>query len=264
MGETNTSRQQNVQENCNKPLREANCDWKETTSLLDYVCCQIAERYNLFSKGEPRRAAIIEVLARNTCLGCIAKELQTKSFQRIDNMYSEIHQLAAGLLIEALYDQLVTNGHKVTISAEASIKYGTADVIIIPSRYGISLQSNRVEIVVEIKTGFSLSVPQLLRYLIDNDKRSLILWRIRNEQVLLLEGPEIRLLVLQFVRMIVSRADKLLQGFDVDCGHSTDSKSWRPNSQQLQEAFSDFAKGVVSTLTSVVETITQMIGEQQN
>ena len=207
---------------------------------------------------------IIEVLARNTCIACVDKELRTKSFQRIDNMYTELHQLACSMLVEELYDQLVKNGHTVTITTEENIKYGKIDVFIIPSNFGLCLHSNRVEIAVEIKTGFSLSLPQLLRYGIDNDHRSLLLWRIRNKQVLLFEGNEFRQLIGQFVKMTISRADRLLEAPELNCKHSTQQKSWSPNSQQLQETFSDFSNGVIKSLPSVVEAVVSRFELEMN
>ena len=231
------------------------CDWAESIAILDYVCSQIADRYDLFSKGQPRKATIIEVLAKNPCIACVDKALRAKNFQRIDNMYSELHQLACSLLIEELYTQLVKIGHRVAITTEENLKYGKVDVFIIPCKYGLSLHSNHMEIAVEVKTGFSLSVPQLLRYLIDNNRRSLILWRIRNQQVLLFEAREIEELLMQFVKMIVSRGERLLEAPEFNCGHSTGPKSWSPNSQQLQETFSDFSKGIIKTLPSVVEAV---------
>ena len=203
----------------NKSKLKANWDCIETTSTLDYVCSQIADRYELFSKGQPRKAMIIEVLAKNVCIACVDKELRAKSFQRIDNMYTELHQLACSMLVEELYDQLVKNGRTVTITTEENIKYGKIDVFIIPSNFGLSLHSNQVEIAVEVKTGFSLSLPQLLRYMIDNDRRSLMLWRIRNQQVLLFEGTETRQLLAQFVKMIISRANRLLLTPEPQCKH---------------------------------------------
>jgi len=239
-------------------------NWTETLSILDYVCIQIADRYNLLSKGQPRKAMILEILAKNACLGCINKEFQVKSFQRIDNIYSELHQLAANLLIEALHSQFVKNGHKVTIAAEASIRYGTADILIIPSYHAISIHSSKVEIIIEIKTGFSLSISQLLRYLIDNNHRSLILWRIRNQQFLFLDAHEIEQLLMHFVKMIIARGERLLEIPKQDCNHNTETKSWSPNSQQLQETFSDFSKGIIKTLPSVVEAVVAKFEQEVN
>jgi hypothetical protein len=168
------------------------------------------------------------------------------------------------MLVEELYDQLVKNGRTVTITTEENIKYGKIDVFIIPSNFGLSLHSNQVEIAVEVKTGFSLSLPQLLRYMIDNDRRSLMLWRIRNQQVILFEGTETRQLLAQFVKMIISRADRLLLTSEPQCKHIIQGKSWSPNQEQLQETFSDFSKGIIKTLPTVIEMVMTKLKREVN
>ena len=246
-----------------KTEQQTTCDWTEMIAILDYVCCKVAERYNLYSGNQPRKATIIEMLARNNCIGCIDKKLRTKTFERIDNMYTELHQFACSMLVEELFSQLVKNGHRVTITTEENRKYGKADVLIVPNHYGLNLHSKNMEIVVEVKTGFSLSIPQILRYLVDNYQRSLVLWRIRNEQVLIFEGTEIKQLLVHFIRMVVSRADRLLLASELQCKHTPERKMWSPNQQQLQEAFSDFSDGIVKTLPSVVDTVAFLLDEKQ-
>jgi hypothetical protein len=246
-----------------KSGQRTTCDWTESIALLDYVCSQIAERYDLFSRGQPRKATIIEVLARNTCISCVDRELRTKSMQRIDNMYTELHRLACSLLVEELYSQLVKNGHTVTVTTEENIKYGKVDVLIVPSNHGLSLHSNQMEIAVEVKTGFSLSLPQVFRYMLDNVDRTLILWRIRNKQILLFEGTKLKPLLTQFMKMIVSRAERFLSNPETSCEHVPECKSWSPNQRQLQAAFSDFSDAVVKTLPSVVETVVMMLDGKQ-
>lgn len=240
------------------------CDWTESMALLDYACSQIADRYDLYSRGQPRKATIIEVLARNACIACVDKALRDKSFQRIDNMYSELHQLACSMLVEELYDQLVKNGHTVSITTEESVKYGKIDVFIVPSNIGLSLYSSKAEIAVEVKSGFSLSLPQLLRYMIDNDHRSLILWRIRNQQILLFDGAEIKELLVQFIKMIISRADRLLSTPEPTCKHNSERKNWVPSQHQLKETFSDFSAGIIKTLPNVVELIVTTLEREVN
>ena len=243
---------------------ENNCEeWTELVSLLDGLTSKIAERYDLFSNGQPRKAMIVEILARNICIACADRELRNRVFQRIDAIYNELHRLASNLLVEALYEQFVSSGQKVIIATEAKIKFGTADILIIASKRGISLLTNQSEIVVEIKTGYSLSITQLLRYLIDMEhrQRSLVVWRVRNAQVFTLEGPEIRRLVLLFTRMIILRAERLLQAQEIDCDHVKEQTTWVPNSQHVQESLSDFSKGIAATMPDVIAKIIAKIGE---
>lgn len=225
--------------------------------ILDFVTSQIAEKYDLITNMQPRKAAIIEVLASNTCISCVEKEFKNHSFQQIDNIYCELHKLATSILTEKLHKNFIENNQKVVIATEAKIKYGTADVLITPSNYTTKLPSKPLEVLIEVKTGFSVSIPQLLRYLIDNNSRIILLWRIRNEQVLLLEGTEIQQLTIQFVKTIISRADRLLQESNFVCNHRSKPQEWTPNSQQLQYTLNDFSRGIIKTLPTLTKKVVE-------
>jgi hypothetical protein len=238
-------------------------DWSEMIDYLDYSCCKIAEKYNLFWKKQPRKGMIIEILAKNSCTSCLDRALKTENNERIDEMYSEIHQLGCSFLIEELYSKLVNCGHKVNISAEEPLKFGKADVFIVPIYAGLALRTKEKEIVVEVKSGFSLSLPQVLRYLIDTKNRTLVLWRIKNKQIIVLKRLEITPLLMQFVRMVVSRAERLLSSTNIQCKHACNHKVWSPNSQQIQQNFSEFAESVVKSLPDIVEKILEIIDEEK-
>jgi hypothetical protein len=233
-------------------------------AVLDHVCCRIAEKYDLYSGSKPRKSMVIELLAQNPCIGCIDKELRNRSTQRIDDVYSELHRLSCGLLVEELYCRLVKTGRKVNITTEENLKFGKADIFIVPCYYGLSLRTNQTEIVVEVKSGLGLKISQLFRYLIDNNPRALVLWRIRNEQTLVLEKSKIKPLLTQFIKMVVSRAERLLSASEVQCKHTYSHKAWSPNSQQIQQTFLDFANAVVKTLPHVVETIMILLDEEED
>jgi len=235
--------------------QESSLCWPEMMATLDYVCCKVAEQYNLYSQGQARKPAIIETISKYTCVACIDKALRTKDYQRVDNMYSELHRFACSILVEELYDKFSKNGYSVGITTEEEIKYGKIDVFIIPSIYGLSLHSKRVEIGVEVKSGASLSLSQLFRYMIDNEHRWLVLWRIRNQQVLLFNGAESRDLIALFAKTVISRANRLLLNQELSCKHGSQHSNWVPSQDQLKETFNDFSKGLIKTLPSVVNTI---------
>lgn len=260
---SNTSSQYALQSTDDESEKKVDYDWTEMIALLDHVCCKVSERYDLYLGGQPRKAMITEIISRNACIACIDKQLRTRNSQRIDSMYGELHQLSCNLLVEELYCRLVKSGHKVSIATEADLKFGKADIFIVPCYYGLSLYTNRKEIVVEVKSGFGLSIPQLLRYLIDKNPRAIVLWRIRNEQTVVLEKSKITPLLTQFIKMVVSRADRLLLASDVHCNHNDRSKAWSPNSQQIQQTFSDFANAVVRTLPHAVEAIMAILDEEE-
>jgi hypothetical protein len=240
--------------------------FEKTRLLFDVACSEIATYYNLVDlNGKPRKAQIIEIIARNTCTSCIDKRLREKPTNNIDNFYVQCHLLACNILVEELWTRLTEKGYSVLITNEKRLEYGKIDVLIIPSRHGVDLYLNKKEIGIEVKTGNSLSFSQLFRYMLDNVDRTLILWRIRNKQILIFEGTKLKPLLMQFMKMTVSRAERLLSNQKMLCEHALKYKSWSPSQQQLQEAFSDFSDGVVETLPSIIETVVMMLhGEQIN
>jgi hypothetical protein len=232
---------------------------------LDEACDKVTEKYDLFySDGKPRKARVIEIIAKTACTSCMDKMLREKSVSRIDNFYTECHLLACNILVEELQTQLVEKGYSVLVTDEEKLEYGRVDVLIVPNRHGVDLHFNKKEVGIEVKTGVSLSFPQVFRYMLDNTERILVLWRIRNEQILLFEGTKLRPLLMQFMMMIVSRAERLLSNPEMSCHHAHESKKWSPSQQQLQEAFSDFANGITKTLPCIVRIVEEMLdGEQK-
>lgn len=171
--------------------------------------------------------------------------------------------LACNILVEELQTQLTERGYSVLVTSEKNLEYARADILIIPNRHGVDLHLNKKEVGIEVKTGVSLSFSQLLRYMLDNVDRTIILWRIRNKQILLFEGAKLKPLLTQFMKMIVSRAERLLSNSEMLCEHAHEYKIWLPSQQQLQEALSDFSDGVVKTLPSIVETVLTILGEEE-
>lgn len=243
-------------------LREVNADYEKTKKLFDNACLEIARRYNSYYKdGKPRKAMIIEIVAKTTCVACIDRELKMDIVNRVDTLYKECHQQACNILVEELYDRFNSLGLTVEISTEKLIEYCKADVLILPNGHGISLVRDKKEVAVEVKTGYSLSLIQLYRYIIDDPNRDLVLWRIRNKQILIFDGASLKPLLIQFMKMFILRANRFLAGIDIPCKHNLEHANWSPNQQQLQEAFMDFAHSVVETLPCVVEVVAQILGE---
>jgi hypothetical protein len=190
--------------------------------------------------------------------------LREKTNNHVDNFYIECHLLACNILVEKLQAQLTEKGYSVLVTNERKLEYGKVDILIIPNRHGVDLHLNKKEVGIEVKTGISLSFSQLFRYMLDNIDRTIILWRIRNRQILFFEGTKLKPLLTQFMIMIISRANRLLSNHEMPCQHTLESKNWSPNQQQLQEAFSDFSDGIVKTLPTIVETVVMMIEGEQN
>ena len=236
-------------------------DFESFRNLLDQVCSEVAQRFSLYSSnGKPRKAAIIDVIAKSPCLCCITRKLSKQAERNdVDALYLECHVLAVNVLVEELSSFLKAMGYNVVISTEAKLEYGKADIVITIKRYGINLKCCGNELMVEVKTGKSLSLSQLFRYLLQESHSIIVVWRIRKRQVLVFKAQQIEPLLMEFVRMICLRANRLLSSPPpAKCQHSQ-HLNYQPSQQELQEMFQDFADALIETLPCVLETIAEKL-----
>lgn len=234
-----------------------NADFESLRNLLDQICSQVAQRFSLYSSnGKPRKATIIDAIAKSTCLACITKKLSRQAAANdVDALYMECHRLAVNILVEELYNVLSRLGYEVMISTETNLEYGKADIVITVTRYGINLKCDANELMVEVKTGRSLSLSQLFRYLLQESRSTIVVWRVRRRQVLVFKAQNIKPLLREFVRMIYLRGTRLLSSPQpTTCQHAQQS-SYQPTGKKLEGMFQDFAGTLVETLPYILEAI---------
>ena len=245
-----------------KPLHlRKNAGFEDLRNSLDQICSQVAQRFGLYSlNGKPRKATILAVITKFSCIGCIAKKLSAQTIaHHVDAMYFECHRLAVNVLVEQLYNLLRGMGYNVRISTETELEYGKADVTITITNYGINLRCNANELLVEVKTGRSISLCQLFRYLIDKRSNTIVVWRVRRRQVLVFDTEDIKPLLMEFMRMICLRGTRLLSSPQQACQH-TQRPDYQPTQEALQEMFQDFAEALTETLPNILEAITERLG----
>jgi len=176
------------------------------------VIKSIALKYNLYRHdGKARFAAIISVLAQESCPSCAIRKLTGKGGKRIDAFYGECHSLATNILVEELYDIFSEMGLVVSITPESDLELGRVDIQIEVSRTGISIKDREAtRLVIEVKTGNSFSLHQILRYLFDGKAEKVLAWRIRNRQILVFDYEETLPIMRKFARLITLRGKRLL------------------------------------------------------
>lgn len=237
-------------------------DFENLRALLDHICQLIAKRFNLFDKnGNPLRAKIIDIITKFSCQACIINEFSMQRMpSNVDALYKECHHLAVSIIAEELYYFLNQMGYRVLISTEPKLGYGKADILITVTNYGLNLKGKSKELLVEVKTGNSLSLSQLFRYLLEARSDTLVLWRVRKRQVLTFNAQIIKPLLTEFIRMICLRGARLLLSTQLQpCQHVKQS-NYVPTQERLQEMFQDFSEAVIETLPHVVETILRELG----
>lgn len=234
---------------------------EDLRTSLDQVCSQVAQHFSFFnSNKKPRKATIISVIAETPCIACITKRLSAQAtVNRVDALYTECHKLAVNVLVEELYNLLRGMGYNVIISTETALEYGKADVAIRITNYGIDLKCETNELLVEVKTGNSFSLCQLFRYLIDKRSNTILAWRIRRRQILVFNAENIKPLLMEFMRIICLRGNRLLSSPNSTCQH-TQRQEYNPTQEALQEMFQDFAKALLETLPQILEAIVEKLG----
>jgi hypothetical protein len=238
----------------------------ELRDLLDWVCSEIASKFNLYDPNrQPRKAVIVNAIANSTCVGCLSKKLSnTAPRKRIDGIYMECHRLAVGTLVEELEDKFSKMGYSVLVLSEAELKHGRVDVLIKPTNFGVKVQYGNNELIIEVKTGFSISLSQIFRYMLDLEDEVVILWRIRNRQVLVLDGTLLKPLVMRFMRTCVLRGERLLAIKAPTCEHVDKDNGWLPTQGEIQNMLEDFSKALIETLPRVVKTALETLGVKEN
>ncbi|HGE70595.1 TPA: hypothetical protein ENX78_07155 [Candidatus Poribacteria bacterium] len=242
-------------------LSESLTELDELKKIFEELCSKIAKQYSLYyENGKPRKSTLIETIARSPCLTCITKSFSNKTATKnVDSLYKECHRLAVNVLVEELYRLLNTMGYKVLISAEAELEYGKADILITVTNYGLNLKGETRELLIEVKTGNSVSLTQIFRYLLDFRSDTIIVWRIRKRQVLVFNAQKIKPLLAEFMRIICLRADRLLSSQRIQPCQHTKQSNYQPSQEELEKMFEEFSSALIETLPTILQTTLEQL-----
>jgi len=237
---------------------------EDLNKKVDEVCAKIAARFNLFTvDGNARKAAIIEMLAENDCMDCLVRTMSEKRYEKVDPLYLECHSTAVSILVEELHRLINGTEELVATSTEAQIEYGKADILIEHISGGLAVKSADKEVLIEVKTGESISLPQILRYLISKPNSTLIVWRIANNQVLAFKFDDVMELAIFFERMICVRGERLLDYWEPteECGHACKC-GYRPSSESMMKAVKRLSENLTETMPTVLEQTMKALFDQ--
>jgi len=226
---------------------------------LDDICNQLADKFGLYDgAGKPRKAFIMDGLFRFSCPSCLYKfftQMRMGS-PSVDALYMEMHRFAVNILTGVLAHAL--NGGEHDVYCEDSHAFGRFDVAIKPAGFGAMVEANGACIVVEVKTGRSLSFAQLFRYLLQHRDATLVVWRVPMRQVFALKGERLRVLLCLYVSTALARALKLLNGEPATCNHKL-SDCEASAASEPQKLLDEFCKGLVESLPRVVSVVSESL-----
>lgn len=171
-------------------------------------CSRIGRRYGVcLPNGEPKLATTLAVVASSPNLCCIAEAFRDKTRKNIDPYYLTRHSIAVNLIVEALFDRLTALQYNVSVGTEVPVKFGRLDVLLEQTSHGVQLCYSEHKIGIEVKTGLSLDLAQIFRYILDVDV--LILVRTRPRQVMAIRQEELLEPLSVLLSAWISRARRL-------------------------------------------------------
>ena len=228
---------------------------------INELCDELAEKFGLYtSRGEPRRAFILDTLMKYSCYGCIMKVLtHQRKGDRADALYAQNHRLAVNLLVEELRRHLKKAGLKPNVEGEVKGLFGRPDIVVRATPTGIIIEvAKSLEIVIEVKTGAGFTYEQVFRYLIERPNAVLVLWRVTRRQIIVIDGGKIRGLLLMVMEAALNRGTAILNGDYEECSHNP----VRNEPYVIEDAqclVDDFLSALAETIPSVVETVLGII-----
>ena len=158
-------------------------------------------------KSKSTSASILAILQKCPCLMRCEHDISNPSFDNnIDSLYIAKHEFVKTKLMDTLVYKF---GDRMAISSEHTIKAGKLDIAILPD-HRILLKSNNENIAIEIKSGKSIDLFQIERYLFEIDK--LVALRVPTQDVFLVNALSIENWSLRSIDLVTSKIDNILSG----------------------------------------------------
>lgn len=237
---------------------------EELDKLLDRLLEHIRQYY---PRAKLSKGTLLAMLAETKCLGCLLKKVIQKyegPRDSVDPWHREKHNMAIDVGSEALYERLEEMGYEAEIITEAESAHGHVDILIKITRYGMNVINGGRTAIVEVKTGNSISLYQLLRYSLDHPDAAIIIWRLLPRHIDSYKPEEIRPALIRFLKMCICRARRFLKEFQekkdngkVSCEHKLPArksskgipkKDLKAFSEALSETLQEFVDEVIRVL----------------
>jgi hypothetical protein len=221
---------------------------------------------NLNSKSTT--ASIISIVQKYHCLMRCQHDISNPSYDNnIDPLYTAKHEFVKNKLIDTLFYKF---GNLMMISSEHTIKAGKLDIAIFPDR--ILLKSNNKNIAIGIKSGKSIGLFQIERYLFESD--ILIVVRVPTQDVFRVDALSPENELLRSIDLITDKIEKILsgniykvrgdgcRGCTAQCEYCANSR-WSNNSNHgPQLEFETFAKNTYKVIDKVIPMVEfELFGE---
>ena len=236
---------------------------KELDELLDRLLERIRQCY---PEAKLSKSTFLAMLAETRCPGCLLKKVVQKhkgSRDGVDPWHREKHNMAVDIGSEALYEYLENMGYDTKIATEAEGTHGRVDILIRITRYGMNVIDGGRTVIVEVKTGSSISFYQLLRYLLDHPDAILVIWRPLHEHIDSYKPEEIGPMLIEFLKMCIRRARRFLKS-RMECNHKLPAKKFSKGVPKKDlKAFSEALSRTLPEFVNEVARVLDLNGKSQ-
>jgi hypothetical protein len=226
---------------------------QELKDTLFEECGLLAKKYGLCGpNGDPRTSMVLSQIASSSRLCCVTKALRNRISAKIDPYYLSKHDFAANLIAEALNERLTSLHYEVRVDTEVHRKPGRYDIILEPCGNGPELSNHNCEIGIEVKTGLSIDVAQLIRYIIDVD--TLILARTQPKQVAVIRQKDLIAPLSAIISIWISRTSRLLADAAPICSHEEhNGPQYFLSGKALESDILTFIQALTEVVNSILE-----------
>jgi hypothetical protein len=216
-------------------------------------CARLAKKYGLCRlNGEPKISTVLSQIASSSRLCCVARDLRKSTRGKIDPYYLSKHDFAVNLIAEALDDRLSSINYKIRVETEVLSRPGRYDITLEPYEETTELPNSSRKIGIEVKTGLSIDVAQLIRYIIDVD--TLILARTQPKQVAVIRQQELIAPLSAIIVIWISRIRRLLANSVPTCPHEKDNgPQYFLSGKALESDILTFSRTLPDVVNSILE-----------
>jgi hypothetical protein len=232
------------------------------------LAAQISAKYSQkFSEK-----SVVNMLMEYACERYIIEKLRlgARDEDDVDRAWRSLHGYAVALLLERLKNRLTESGFHVGVAIEAESPTGFYDIMLRANGTGIEILNGDKSICLEAKTGFSISLSQLEKYLWNG--ATIILVRFATSDVITFRPSEWAALLKAVLIDRIEKARRIVAGKailvqSVSCkqcplescrfyrGGRREGDELEKNNNSLIEAFECFKRNAVAAIEAATNAV---------
>jgi len=217
---------------------------------------------------------ILAVLSDYPCMARCLAELKPRPRDLVDHYYLERHEFVRRLLLDSLRLRLLDEGFKVSLRAENHAEYGTGDIDLEYSNFGVTVSLDNFRIRLEVKGGVRFPIAQVIRYLLDANV--IVLCLAGRGEAVTITRSEARPLIDHLLKNVLAKLKLLIEGDQtkisgpwcsgcpVKCEFARPQKNHKPNlKDEFALSIRNWGEAIDKAVEQVIELLRKVEKTQQ-